>query len=452
MLRMSVTARGKSRAGIGSAVALALALASGAAAGTAVLATPAFAQRIPPPAERGQAPAPQPQPQQQRPQDGASLSRSFQPVYQAVANATNTTGDLAAAKAQVPAMVAAIGSEYDRFFAGNILLQLGAKSSDRALQKQGLELMLASGRASPADTGLFHYYIGGIAYDSGDYESARRALQASIAAGFQGNFAERQDPWGMMADAYVRQGQVQEALQFYKTTVAQRRAAGQAIPEPWLVQALGIAYEQRQASEALEWAALLVEVSPTETNWQRALQVVNAVALSDDQVRLDLYRLMALTNALKERGDFNRYIDAADARIMANEVARVLDAGLRAGAFTASDDYYTMVKTVVDERAPVDRREAPSLAAEARSAAGTGRDAQNAGDVFLSLGSHAEAEEMYALGLQKGGGDRDRLLTRLGIAQVHQGKLADAKAAFAQVSGERAGVARMWTAYIDSRA
>ena len=100
----------------------------------------------------------------------------------------------------------------------------------------------------------------------------------------------------------------------------------------------------------------------------------------------------------------------------------------------------------------VDRSEAPALAAEARTAAGTGRDALNAGDVFLSLGSYAEAEEMFALGLEKGGADRDRLLTRLGIAQVHQGKYAEARETFGQVAGERTAVARMWTAYIESRA
>jgi hypothetical protein len=59
---------------------------------------------------------------------------------------------------------------------------------------------------------------------------------------------------------------------------------------------------------------------------------------------------------------------------------------------------------------------------------------------------------MFALALQKGGVDRDQTLTRLGIAQVQQGKNAEAKGTFAQVSGTRTAVARMWTAYADSRA
>jgi len=194
-----------------------------------------------------------------------------------------------------------------------------------------------------------------------------------------------------------------------------------------------------------------VASAPTQTNWQRGLQVVNALSELDVQARLDLLRLMHATNALSSRQEYEGYIAAADPRIMSNEVARVLDAGVQAGILASGDEYYNEVKGIVDQRAPQDRRDAPGLASEARSAA-TGTPAQNAGDVFLSLGSWAEAEEMYAMALQKGVPDRDRALTRLGIAQAQQGKKAEAKATFAQVGGARVPVARMWTAYVESRA
>jgi hypothetical protein len=59
---------------------------------------------------------------------------------------------------------------------------------------------------------------------------------------------------------------------------------------------------------------------------------------------------------------------------------------------------------------------------------------------------------MYKLAIERGGIDRDRALTRLGIAQVHQNKLAEARTTFGQVSGNRTAIARMWTAYIESKA
>jgi tetratricopeptide (TPR) repeat protein len=452
MFRLPFAMRAAARAGISSHVALAL----GAAIGAAALTGPAFAQGM---EQRTQQQLDREQQQQGRPQQGRrqqqqgeALSRNFSPLYQAVANATNTTADYAGAKSQVPAMIAAIDTQYDRFFAGNITFQLGAKSSDLALQRRGLELMLESGRGTPADIGLFRYYLGGVFFDQQDYEGARRELQASVAAGFQGNFEQQQDPWGLIASSYFRQNRFQEGLAFLKNTVTQRAAAGQPVRDAWLGSGLTIATEQGLAAESGEWAALLVQMRPGAASWAQAIQIVGTLAQDDPKTMLDVMRLMSLAGAMRDRNDYVRYIEAADPRIMSNEVARVLDAGVQAGAFTTGEQYYLETKRVVDDNAARDRSEAPALAAEARGAASTARSAQNAGDVYLSLGSFAEAEAMYALGLQKPGADRDLLLTRIGIAQVHQGKYAEAKATLAQVSGTRAALARLWSAYADGRA
>jgi hypothetical protein len=58
---------------------------------------------------------------------------------------------------------------------------------------------------------------------------------------------------------------------------------------------------------------------------------------------------------------------------------------------------------------------------------------------------------MYQLAVTKGGADSDLARIRLGIAQVKQGQLDAAKAAFGQVTGARAPVARMWLAYVGTK-
>jgi tetratricopeptide (TPR) repeat protein len=433
MFRKPLTTRAGARSGIGSKFALAIALASGTVLTVGAIATPAQAQR------------------QRQKAEGETLSRAFQPLYQQVADATNAGGDLTAAKAQVPAMVAAIGSEYDRFFAGNVLLQLGSKASDKALQRQGLELMVASGRADPANLGLFRYFLSGFAYDAGDYAGALREAQASLAAGFTGNFAEQQDPWLLVADSHFKLGQNAEGLAFLKNTIEQRLAAGQPVRDQWLTRALAVAYQQKMATEAGELSALLVKTNPTQTNWTQALQVVSALMQSDVQARLDVLRLMHLTGALSQRGEFESYVDVLDPRVLPTEAGRILEAGVQKGVFTTSDPFYTERKRIVDTRMSAEAGLAADYAGDAASAS-DGKPAFNAGDVYLSLGQYAKAEAMFALALQKGGVDRDQTLTRLGIAQVQQGKNAEAKGTFAQVSGTRTAVARMWTAYADSRA
>lgn len=432
MLRMPLATSGHRRTGIRPSLALALALAGGAVIGTVALSEPALAQR-------------------DNRQQEQTLSRDFQPHYQAIADATNTTGDYAAAKADVPAMIAAIDSEYDRFFAGNILLQLGTKSSDRALQKQGLELMLQSGQASPENNGQFHYFLGGFAYEAGDYAGALREAQAALEAGFTGNFAQQQDPWGLVADSYFKLNRHQEGIDFLKKTIADRSAAGQPVREQWALRALAAAYEQNMTQEAADLSALLVESNPNPTTWQQALQVVSAMVASDEQARLDVLRLMALTDSLSQRAEFERYVTTLDPRVLPSEVGKVLEAGVQKGAFTSGDPFYTETKRMIDGRVAQEAALAADYAAEAASAA-DGKPAFNAGDIYLSLGDYAKAEEMFELALQKGGVDRNQVLTRIGIAQVHQSKLAEAKSSFAQVSGAREPVARMWTAYIETRA
>jgi hypothetical protein len=69
-------------------------------------------------------------------------------------------------------------------------------------------------------------------------------------------------------------------------------------------------------------------------------------------------------------------------------------------------------------------------------------------DAFLNYGEAAQAEELYGLALGKGGSEKDVALTRMGIAQLDQGKLDAAKETFSKVTGPRKVVADLFTAYI----
>src|SRR5690606_14477212 len=122
MVRMSLPVGRRSLRGVASALAL---FAGVAVVSTGLTSTVAVAQKK---------------------QKGPANSRGFAAVYQPAATASNAEGaDFNAIKAQVPAIVAAVENEADRFAAGNLVLITGNKRSDAALQRQGLELMFASG-------------------------------------------------------------------------------------------------------------------------------------------------------------------------------------------------------------------------------------------------------------------------------------------------------------------
>lgn len=424
MVRTSLPLGRKSLRGMASAFAFAASLAGVAVVGTGLTAVSAAAQ------------------DSRQPQNSRGFAQAYQPVAD-IANAED--GDIAAARAQLPTVIAAIENDTDRFVAGNLVLIVGNKANDSALQRQGLELMLESGQTPEEQVAQFQFFVGNLALAQNDYAAARTALEAAQAAGYADDNIE-----GLIAESYFQDGNAAQGLAYLKGAIEQRTAAGQPVENQWLLRGLKVAYDANDPAAATEWSTLLVKSSPSEENWTNAIQVVNAVNQFDTQAELDLLRLMLATNTLKERRDFVTYIEAADPRIMANEVARVLAAGTQAGIFTASDEYYIDVKRVVDQRAPEDQAEAPSLAQEASSSA-SGNAAQSAGDVFYSLADYAQAEAMYKMAVDKGA-DRERNLTRLGIAQAQQGKHADARATFEQVSGARAPVAQLWTAYVESQA
>lgn len=417
MFRLPSIAPKNSRRGFASAIAIAVAFAGSSLIGTAAMHSPAYAQKK------------------------QSYSKEFVKVYQPVAAILSEEGgDIAAARAQLPAVYATVENDDDRSAAGTLTLQIGNKLSDQALQRKGLEMMLGSGKVPPENIAQYQFILGNLAYAAKDYPVARTALNAAIAAGYTDSDARE-----LISVSYFVADDTAGGVAY----LTQLIAAGETVPQSWLLQGLQSAYDMDDLASSTQVSSLLVSAYPTTENWKKSLQVVNSLGEYDGQSLLDLLRLMRMTDSLSERREFVSYIEAADPRIMSNEVLQVLAEGLAAGEFEVGEEYYRDVKRVADARASADRRDAPSLVKEARGSS-TGSAAHNAGEVLLSIGSYAEAEEMYALALEKGVEDGNRTLTRLGIAQVHESKFAEAAITFAKVTGDRSPIATMWQTYLDT--
>lgn len=426
MYRKSTHHAARSRTGFTARAALAAALASGLALAAP---TQAFAR------DKKEAAKPE--------GNSKAFAEAYAP-FQAAVN--NPAGDLSAAKALVPTVTAAIQNDADKYTLGTALISVGSKLKDTTLQKQGIELALASGRATPEQAGLFHFFLGQSAYEAKNYTEARAQYQAALQGGYTQN-----DARPAIAETYFGSNQPAEGLQYLSDLIKQEEAAGRKPPTNWLLRGLQVSYQAKLAPQATDYSTMLLHNDPTSQHWLAALQVIRALNPLDPQGQLDLLRLQRATGALKDRSDYVEYIQSADPRRMAGEVLAVLDEGVKAGAFTAGDPIYTENKATATARLATDRKDAPGLAADAKGGA-NGVIAQGAGDAFYSLGDYGQAAAMYQLALDKGVKDRDMILTRLGIAQVQQGQLDQAKAAFQQVAGARTPVAKMWLTYIDTKA
>ena len=356
-------------------------------------------------------------------------------------------GALTSEKTLLDNAFAAATSPDDRYMAGNLAIKLGDLAKDTVIQRRGLEAMLGSGKVAPADAPRLQFYLGQFAFDQKDYATARTAFQAAITAGYHENDAD-----ALLAEAYLGDNQVAQGLAVLKQAIAVRNASPNKAPASWYRRGLGAAYKANLLDQATDFAISLVGAYPTNDNWAGAITVVREVGKFPPQETLDLMRLMGRTNSYAEERDYIEYIQAADARRLPGEVLKVIDAGVAAGKLRANDTFVSEARGIASARIAADRASLVGLERDARAPSASAATVSGAADAFLSYGESAKAESLFTTALAKPGAEQDRLLTRLGIAQVDQGNYAGAHATFAKVGGNRKYIAQLWSIYAGQKA
>lgn len=355
---------------------------------------------------------------------------------------------------QILAIESSVKTPLDRKIFGQWEYVVGHMAGNDELATKGLQNMLDSGLLEPDLLGQVSAMLGQTAFQAKDYARAIKVFTPMLSQpGVQDVIPE------MVAESYASLGQPQNGLGALKTAIAARQAANGTVPVDWYNRGNRIAYNAKLGAESIEWAQLLVAAYPTALNWLQATQLVrNSTTNFTSQEELDISRLMDKTGALDlepkyvER-EYVAYLQAIDARRYPGEALRIADKGVKAGVLKSEDTFVKDVMTTARPRLASDKASLPGLSKEA-NAAPTGRVADAAGDTYLSYDDGAKADEMYTLALAKGGVDanKDRILTRLGIAEIEEGKYADAKATLAKVTGPRAAIAQLWTIYAAQKA
>ena len=355
---------------------------------------------------------------------------------------------------QLAPVEASVKTPLDRIIFGQWQYSLGNMAGDQALSARGLQNMLDSGQLPPEKAVLVSTILGQTAYSNKDFPTAIKIL-----APLMSNAAIQDVVPEMLAESYAGTGQPKQGLDALKTAIAARKAANGTIPEDWYNRGKLLAYSNKLTDDAMEWGMMLVQAYPSQINWLGATELVlfnQANFTSQDE--LDVYRLMDQSGALGLEPKFTdrkyvAYVQLIDARLYPGETVRVAEQGIAHGALKADDTFVKDALTQARSRLNEVRNSLPGLSKDA-AAAPKGKVAQIAGDTYLSFGQADKADELFTLALSKGviDADKDRLLTRLGIAQIDEGKYADAKATLAQVGGIRAPIARLWTIYADQKA
>lgn len=374
-------------------------------------------------------------------------ARAAQTPAARTAAAAEVDAALGGADAKLAAATAAASTPFDKLKAGEIARNIGVLKNDTAAQHKGLVAMIDSGAAQPQTLGQLQWLAGVTAYQSGDYANAIKYIKPSYDSGYR-------DQQGLidkvLADSYKRTNNSGAALQLAQQDIQKAKAAGTKPSDGAIRTALQAAYDAKQVGPATDLSAQLVEYYPGADSWKTAFQVTRALNRLGAQENLDLMRLMARTGSLADRGDYIAYVQDADPRRLPGETLKIIDQGVSSGKLSAGD--VAEARGIAQGRLSADRNSLPSYEKDARSGSANFATINGAADALLSYDQPAKAEELYKLALPKAGADKDRVLTRLGIAQADQGKYADAQSTFAQVGGVRAPVAKLWTAYAKSKA
>ncbi|WP_209347662.1 hypothetical protein [Pontixanthobacter sp. CEM42] len=413
---------------IGSNIAFAVALMCGTALTAGALEAPAHAQK-------------------KDKERKTEYSEAFVAAYTPVDEKTKgLVADTEGAKAGIPAMVAAMSTPDDKMAGGRLIVNIGVAAKDVPLQRQGYELMIESGLASPTDAGRFLYNSGQLAYSDNDFDTARTRILAASAAGFTVPDLEN-----TISGLYFAEDRYPEGIAYLKTVADAAIANGQMPPEKIITRAFSAAYNNEIQDQALEWTAMQVKYYPTDANWTNVIALRREYFDLDSKIMLDLLRLLDRTSGLATDRDYVNYIEAANVRFPA-ETQRIVAEGLSSGVLSADRVIVQEARSGIVARVAGVREDMPELEADARAAGADGVDAMAAGDIYLSLGEPAKAEEMFAIAVNKPEVDQSLAYMRMGIAQADLGKAEAAKASFANVTGDYKHVADLWAIYADTNA
>ncbi|WP_397603200.1 hypothetical protein [Sphingorhabdus sp.] len=384
-----------------------------------------------------------------------NYSKPFIAAYVPVADLLNKTKDAAAAKAEFPKVVAAIGNDDDRYEAGILAINIGAGLKDLAFQEQGIDLLIASA-STPADLKKeYTFRKGAIAYDSKRFADAEKNMLDAYNLGHRANNIEY-----LISNAMSQQNKEAEAIVWIGKAIDASKAAG-PVNKTYVVRAAVLSAKAKNYAGAANFYKDLIIAENNPDYWHDALAFFDRSRDFNPEETLDIMRLMRATDGLRFQQEYAAYLDSLSyigVRYPAEAVS-LLDEGFSKGLISRNNVTFSERYNEAKSRLAEDTRTLAGTIAPAK-ASPKGILASLTGDSFFSHKDYKTAKELYESALSKapvldkdGGDQTDRTRFRLAMSKTMLGDYAGAKADFAMVTGaNRKAIAEYWVAFITHRA
>ncbi len=378
-------------------------------------------------------------------QSRLQLDDAFRASAQSAAErlaASDAAGALTVAKG----LARSADTPLEKQVAGELMLQAAAARSDLQSQRIALNVILESDMAVDSRKSELRALAGIISMMLGEEQDALAQIQYANRLGYASVASQI-----ALADAAFTLNQPDVGNAALQQAVAIRAKDGQAVDPHWYDRAIALSYKAKRADLVVQWAGRKLAAAGQAPDWRSGVVNYIALAAPGEAQTLDLYRLMAATDALASERDWHAYADIAERAGTAAEAKAALDAGTTHGALNGSDAGVRKALTRLKPAATKALATLPALASKART--GDAAAAMAAADAHFAAARYAEAAELYGTAMTKPGVDRGKALTRRGIALARSGELAGAKTALGEVSeGQWAPVAAFWSVWTDRQA
>lgn len=366
-----------------------------------------------------------------------------------------------AAAVAIAAVEAAAVTDEEKYFGQKFRLQYesqrltetAAGDTKAFLKGEGvligpLDALIANPFTPKEEQARFTNLRGQIEFDSGRYREAAAFYVRARDLGHN-------DPeLGLsIAKAKTEGGDVAGGVAELEAQIARDTAAGRKAPESYYRYAISKLNTAKMQAQVINWLQAMVKAYPTSKNWRDVILTYGfegaTSARLDKRQRIDLFRLMRVTNALADQNDYLEYAQSASDVGLPAEARAVLMEGKNAGKIPSTSQPSAML--LKEAQAGV-AAEAPLPTLERQSAASkTGDLSAQTGDVHLGLGTYPKAIELYRAALTKGVAKPDEVNTHLGIALAMSGDKTAARDAFAAVkTAPRSEIATLWSTWLDN--
>ena len=352
----------------------------------------------------------------------------------------------AALKKLIDAEDAVTVSGDEKLLAGQDLYQFSLLTQDQALQRQGAQMMLDSGKAPPELQPKLELMLGELAFQAKDYAATVPLLKAATQAGLG-----RIDDYAMIAVSLGSLNQTADAVAAWNAAIAKAAADGTKAPEEYYASAFDVAYNAQMKDQAVQGVTALVAAYPSAKNWTNAVAATANLYDYKKPERLDAERLLVQADAVRHPSIVSDFVRAADPRALPGEVKAVMDKAAADGIITVTSPEFAPSYTLATNAIAADKRLLLTSRKLLTTPGASADDLRGAGDAYLEYAQYADALTFYQAALAKSSVEADLINTRIGIAQVGLGQYADAQATFAKVGGIRAPIAKLWTIFAQQK-